>query len=120
MTAAGWNREGRMQMTLTPSRRQVDPSYAVLRTLVGYEVTVVASVLDGHGVVPLTLECLSSPVCWNGSVAFSVRLTGPVAAHLVPGSYEVQHADKCFVLTLGEVARELRFVHYEAYLTEPL
>jgi hypothetical protein len=107
-------------MTLTPIRRQVDPSYAVLRTLVGREVTVVASVLDGHGTVPLTLECLSSPVSWNGSVAFSVRLTGPVEAHLVPGSYEVHHADRSFVLCLSEVARELRFVHYEAYLTELL
>lgn len=107
-------------MTLTPIRQHLDPSYAVLRTLVGCEVTVVASVLDGHGVVPLTLECVSSPVCWNGSVAFSVRLTGPVGAHLVPGSYEVHHVDRTFVLSLSEVARELRFVHYEAYLTEPL
>ncbi len=81
-------------MTMTPIRRHVVPSYAVLRTLVGDEVTVVASVLDGHGVVPLTLECLSSPVCWAGSVTFSVRLTGPVDAHLVPGSYEVHHADR--------------------------
>jgi hypothetical protein len=107
-------------MTLTPIRRHVDPSYAVLRALVGREVTVVASVLDGHGVVPLTLECLSSPVCWEGSVTFSARLTGPVDAHLVPGSYEVHHEDTAFVLSLSEVARELRFIHYEAYLTEPL
>ncbi len=107
-------------MTMTPIRRHVVASYAVLRTLVGDEVTVVASVLDGHGVVPLTLECLSSPVCWAGSVTFSVRLTGPVDAHLVPGSYEVHHADRAFVLSLSEVARELRFVHYEAYLSEPL
>ena len=107
-------------MTMTPIRRHVDPSYAVLRTLVGDEVTVVASVLDGHGVVPLTLECLSIPVCWAGSVTFSVRLTGPVDAQLVPGSYEVHHADRAFVLSLSEVARELRFVHYEAYLSEPL
>ena len=35
-------------MTMTPIRRPVDPSYAVLRVL-GREVTVVASVLDGHG-----------------------------------------------------------------------
>jgi len=107
-------------MTMTPIHRHVDPSYAVLRTLVGCEVTVVASVLDGHGVVSLTLECLSTPVWWDGSVAFSVRLTGPVDAHLVPGSYEVHHADTVFVLSLSEVARELRFVHYEAYLSEPL
>ena len=107
-------------MTLTPIRRHVQPSYAALRALEGCEVTVVASVLDGHGVVPLTLECLSSPVCWAGSVTYSVRLTGPADSHLVPGRYEVHHADTAFGLTLSEVARELRFIHYEAYLSEPL
>jgi hypothetical protein len=107
-------------MTMTPIRRHIEPSYAALRALEGRVVTVVASVLDGHGVVPLTLECLSTPVCWDGSVTFSVRLTGPVDAPLVPGGYEVHHADTAFALSLFEVSRELRFVHYEAYLTEPL
>ena len=59
-------------MTMTPVRRHVEPTYALLRALEGREVSVVASVLDGHGVVPLTLECLSAPVCWEGSVTFSV------------------------------------------------
>jgi hypothetical protein len=107
-------------MTMTPSRAQVSSSYSVLRSIVGREVTVVASVLDGHGLVPLTLECLSTPVYWDGSVAFGARLTGPVDSPLVPGSYDVRHGDLSFVLTLSEVARELRFVHYEAYLTETL
>ena len=107
-------------MTMTPIRRQMEPSYAVLRALVGREVTVVASVLDGHGVVTLTLECISNPVCWEGKVAFGARLTGSVDTALVPGSYEVRHGDVSFVLRLSEVAREMRFVHYEAYLTEPL
>ena len=107
-------------MTLTPTRRDVTPSYAVLRSLEGREVTVLASVLDGHGVVSLMLECLSTPVCWDGRVAYGARLTGPVAAPLVPGRYQVRSGDLTFALTLSEVARELRFVHYEAYLTEPL
>ena len=107
-------------MTMTPIRRHVEASYAVLRALEGAEVTVVASVLDGGGVVPLTLECLSTPVCWDGSVTFSVRLTGPAEYRLVPGSYEVHHGDTAFTLSLFEVAHEVRFVHYEAYLTEPL
>jgi hypothetical protein len=107
-------------MTMTPIRRHIQPSYAVLEALQGREVTVVASVLDGHGVVPMTLECLSMPACWGGSVTFSVRLTGPVEVPLVPGGYEVHHADTAFELSLSEVARDLRFVHYEAYLTEPL
>jgi len=107
-------------MTITPIRRHVEPTYALLRSLEGREVTVVASVLDGYGVVPLTVECLSTPVCWGGSVTFSARLTGPVGTRLVPGRYEVHDADVAFDLTVFEVARELRFVHYEAYLTEPL
>jgi hypothetical protein len=107
-------------MTVTPIRRPVEPTYALLRTLEGSEVTLVASVLDGHGVVLLTLECLSTPVYWNGSVTFSVRLTGPVETRLVPGRYAVYHGGTSFELTLLEVAQELRFVHYEAYLTEPL
>jgi hypothetical protein len=107
-------------MTMTPIRRHIEPTYAVLRALEGRQVTVVASVLDGHGVVPLTLECLSTPVVWDGSVTFSVRLTGPVETPLVPGGYQVHHGDKAFVLSLFEVARELVHVHYEAYLTEPL
>ena len=107
-------------MTMTPIRRHLEPSYAVLRSLVGREVTVVASVLDSHGVVALTLECLSTPVCWDGRVAYGARLTGSVDTALVPGSYEVRHGDVSFVLRLSEIAREMRFVHYEAYLTEPL
>ena len=107
-------------MTTTPMQRRVDPSYAVLRPLEGCEVTVVASVLDGHGLVPLTVECLSTPVSWGGSLAFGMRLTGPLGSPLVPGSYEVRHGDTTFDLTLSEIARDARFVHYEAYHTEPL
>ena len=107
-------------MTMTPIRRHIRPSYADLRALEGVEVTVAASVLDGGGVVPLMVEWLSSPVCWDGSVTYSVRLTGPSDARLVPGSYELHHADTALRLTLFEVAQELRFVHYEAYLTEHL
>ncbi len=107
-------------MTVLPVAGHVEPAYALLRRIEGSEVTVLASVLDGGGVVPLTLECLSSPVCWHGSVTYSVRLTGPADAPLVPGRYTVHHADLSFDLTLFEVARENRFVHYEAYLTEAL
>ena len=107
-------------MTMTPIRRHVEPTYAMLRRLEGRTVTVIASVLDGHGAVPLTLECLSCPVVWSQSVAYSVRLTGPVEARLVPGRYVAQHADQVFVLSLFEVAHDVRNVHYEAYLSEPL
>ena len=38
----------------------------------------------------------------------------------MPGRYELVHPDCTFVLSLFAVAEELRFVHYEAYLSEPL
>jgi hypothetical protein len=107
-------------MTITPIRRHVEPSYAVLRPLLGSRATVLASVLDGGGEVPLTLECLSTPVAWGGAVTYSLRVTGPSDQRLVPGRYELVHPDCTFVLSLFAVAEELRFVHYEAYLSEPL
>ena len=107
-------------MTITPIRRHVEPSYAVLRPLLGSQATVLASVLDGGGQVPLTLECLSTPVAWGGAVTYSLRVTGPSDHRLVPGRYELVHPDCTLVLSLFAVAEELRFVHYEAYLSEPL
>ncbi len=106
-------------MTMTPIRRHVEPSYAALEPILGSEVTLVASVLDGGGVVPLTLECLSTPVTWGGAKTFSLRLTGPVDVRLSPGRYEVVHTECSFVLSLFPVAEELLHVHYEAYLSEP-
>jgi len=107
-------------MTVLPVSGHVEPTYALLRCLEGDEVNVLASVLDGGGVVSLTLECLSTPVHWDGSVTYSARLTGPVDAPLVPGRYTVHHEHTSFDLTLFAIAREDRFVHYEAYLSETL
>ncbi len=107
-------------MTLTPIRRRIEPSYAVLRSMLGSQATATASVLDGYGAVVLTLECLTTPVAWGGAVTYSLRLTGPVECRLVPGRYELVHADLSFVLSLFEVAEDVRQVHYEAYLGEPL
>ena len=107
-------------MTMTPINRRVEPTFAVLRELLGSQATVIASVLDGHGAVTLTLEELSTPVAWGGAVTYSIRLTGPVEHKLVPGRYELVLADVSFVLSLFQVADDVRFTHYEAYLGEPL
>jgi hypothetical protein len=107
-------------MTMTPIGRRVEPTYAVLRDLLGSEATAIASVLDGHGAVTLTFEYLSQPVAWGGAVTFSVRLTGPVEHRMVPGRYELVHGDLSLVLSLYPVAEDVRHVHYEAYLGEPL
>jgi Domain of unknown function (DUF6916) len=95
-----------------------EPSYATLSDLAGREVSVVPCVLDGGDPVPLTLECLTTPVSHHGGTSYSVLLTGPADAPLPPGRYLVQHGDATFVLSLERFAREMRFVHYEAYLTE--
>jgi hypothetical protein len=107
-------------MTMTPIRRRVEPTYAALRDMLGSQATVIASVLDGHGAVILTLEELSTPVAWGGAVTYSVRLTGPTEHRLAPGRYELVHADLSFVLSLFQVAEDVRHTHYEAYLGEPL
>ena len=96
----------------------IEPSYATLCDLTGREVSVVPCVLDGGGLVPLTLECLTTPVHHDGGTSFSVLLTGPADVPLAPGRYMVQHNDSAFVLSLEWFAREMRFMHYEAYLTE--
>ena len=105
-------------MTMTPIRRHMELSYTRLRPLLGTQVTVIASVLDGGGVVPLTIECLSTPVTWGGAMTYSLRLTGPVEHRLSPGRYEVVHAECSFVLSLFQVAGDVQHVHYEAYLSE--
>ena len=95
-----------------------EPSYATLSDLEGREVSVVPCVLDGGNLVPLTLECLTTPVHDSGGTSFSVLLTGPAGAPLAPGRYLVHHGDSTFELSLEWFAREMRFMHYEAYLTE--
>jgi hypothetical protein len=105
-------------MTMTPIRRNVEPTYAALQPLLGTHVTVIAGVLDGGGVVPLTLESLSTPVSWGGATTYSLRLTGPAGVRLSPGRYELVHAECSFVLSLFHVADEATHVHYEAYLSE--
>jgi hypothetical protein len=106
-------------VTMTPIRRHVQPSYAELRELLGTEATVLASVLDGGGLVPLTLECLSTPVSWGGALTYSLRVVCPADQRIVPGRYELVHATCTFDLSLFAVAEDVRFVHYEAYLSEP-
>jgi hypothetical protein len=107
-------------MTMTPIGRRIDPTYAVLRDLLGCDATAIASVLDGHGAVTLTFEYLSMPVAWGGAVTYSVRLTGPVESRMGPGRYELVHDDLLLELALYPVAEDARYVHYEAYLGEPL
>ena len=107
-------------MTMTPIGRRVEPTYAVLRDLLGSEATAIASVLDGHGAVRLTFEYLSLPVAWGGAVTYSVRLTGPAEHRMVPGRYELVLDELSLVLSLYPVAADARYVHYEAYLGEPL
>ena len=107
-------------MTMTPIRRHIEPSYAALRPLLGSSVTVNASVLDGGGVVPLTIEFLSTPVTWGGAMTYSLRFTGPVDQRLSTGRYELVHAECSFVMSLFQLVEDAQPMHYEAYLSEPV
>jgi len=93
----------------------IDPSYAELTDLAGQPV----EALVDHGTVSLWLECVSSPVTFDGHTSYSVRLTGPVQAALGPGAHVLRTAKGEFMLVLEAVGYDLRYVHYEAFLTEP-
>ncbi len=92
----------------------IDPSYAELAQRTGQPMEVQ---VDG-GRVRLWLECLSTPVTFDGHTTFTVRLTGPVQCPLGPGAHLLSTAKGEFMLVLEAVARDVRHLHYESYLTE--
>jgi hypothetical protein len=94
------------------------PSY---QTLLGHRGRALAVVpepcrlVDG---VVLVLEDLSTPWEFEGVMTFEARFTGPAGRPLQSDFYRLQSGDEVFVLHLEAVATDVRFVHYEATLTE--
>ncbi|MGI8644813.1 MAG: DUF6916 family protein [Nocardioides sp.] len=86
-------------------------SYAELTALVGRPFTA------GAG-TELVLEHLSTPWASNGRVSYSLLLTGPVDQELALGDYRLQDGEVTLALCLEPVARDIRFVHYEACVCE--
>jgi len=92
----------------------VEPSYDGLTGLAGQQVAVVE---DGES-VELTLECVSTPVTFEGYTSFDVILTGPVDHALASGAHLLRAGNTEFWLGLVRVARDMRYLHYEAHLVE--
>jgi len=87
-------------------------SYAELSALVGRRFAV-----DAHH--DLVLEEVSTPWRCEGRLSYSVLLTGPVDEVLPLADYHLTDGDLTLALRLELVARDTRFMHYEAWLTEP-
>jgi hypothetical protein len=82
-------------------------SYAALTTLVGRTFATDAG-------TALVLEQLTRRWAWDGRVTYSLLLTGPADRELVAGEYCLADGDLVLEMSLEPVARDLRFVHYEA------
>jgi hypothetical protein len=93
----------------------IDPSYAELADLSGQPVSV--RVADGS-TVDLWLECVSTPVSFDGHSSYSIRFTGPAGAALTPGDHVLHSRHGDFQLDLEPVGRDVRYLHYEAYRIE--
>jgi hypothetical protein len=82
-------------------------SYAALTTLVGRTFSTDAG-------IELVLEQLTRPWAWDGHVSYSLLLTGPADRELAAGEHRLADGDLVLEMSLEPVARDLRFVHYEA------
>jgi len=87
-------------------------SYAQLADLVGRRFTA-----GPHG--DLVIEEVSTPWRCEGRLSYSVLLTGPVEEVLPRDLYRLTDGDLTLALTLEPVARDARYTHYEAFLSEP-
>jgi hypothetical protein len=93
----------------------IHPSYAELVDLVGRPLPVV---VGDASTVSLWLECVSTPVVFDGHCSFHVRLTGPVGAELPSGDHVLRSDGGDFQLDLEQVGRDVRYLHYEAHRIE--
>lgn len=99
----------------------IEPSYAVLRGLVGRRVQVVPCAADGARLVPLTVTSVSGAVECGEWVTFTARLTATTPGRLTaPGRYHVRDGEARYTMTLARVGRERRGVHYMATFVHPV
>ncbi len=88
-------------------------TYADVIGLVGHQVAV-----SQHAGVELTVECVSTPETFAGLTSYSIRLTGPTGHPLPAGTHVLHAGGRSFELDLDAVARDLRYLHYEAFRVE--
>jgi hypothetical protein len=95
------------------------PSYRNLHEHVGHELAVVPEPCRLVTGTTLWLENLSTPWENDGVSHFEARFTGPAGQELLPDFYRLCGDGAVFSLHLEPIARDLRFVHYVAELSEP-
>jgi hypothetical protein len=95
------------------------PSYRNLEEHVGRELAVVPEPCRLVSGTVLVLENLSTPWEYDGVSHFEVRFTGPAGQELLPDFYRLRGNGVVFSLHLEPIARDIRFVHYVATLSEP-
>ena len=95
------------------------PSYRNLHDHVGHELAVVPEPCRLVTGTVLVLEDLSMPWECEGVSHFEVRFTGPAGQELLPDFYRLRGGAAVFSLYLEPIARDLRFVHYVAELSQP-
>ncbi len=94
------------------------PSYSNLLAHRGHELTVVPEPSRLVADTVLVLEDLSTPWDFGGLAQFEAVFTGPATQELLPDFYRLRAGDAVFALHLEPVARDVRFVHYIATLSE--
>ncbi|MFL6002036.1 MAG: hypothetical protein ACJ72P_04425 [Nocardioides sp.] len=95
------------------------PSYRNLHDHLGHELAVVPEPCRLVTGTVLVLESLSTPWECEGVSHFEVRFTGPASEELLADFYRLRGGSTVFSLYLEPIARDLRFVHYVAELSEP-
>ena len=94
------------------------PSHDNLAAHVGHEFVVVPEPCRLVAGTVLVLEAVSTPWEHGGSAEFEARFTGPLWEDLQPDFYRLRTRLTVFALHLEPVARDARFVHYVATLTD--
>jgi hypothetical protein len=110
---AGMEPGGTMTTTYTSA------SYDNLQDHVGHELAVVPEPCRLVTDTVLVLESLSTPWESEGMSHFEARFTGPAGQELQPDFYRLRGSLVVFALFLEPIARDVRFVHYVATLSEP-
>jgi hypothetical protein len=95
------------------------PTYRNLQEHVGRELAVVPEPCRLVTDTVLWLENLSTPWEYDGVSSFEARFTGPAGQELLSDFYRLRGHGVVFSLHLEPIARDLRFVHYVATLSEP-
>lgn len=94
------------------------PSYQNLQAHVGHELPVVPEPCRLVADTVLVLENLSTPWEQDGFSHFEARFTGPAGQALLPDFYRLRGHLGVFALHLEPIARDVRYVHYVATLSE--